>query len=177
VLTGDGDTHSRSAEGDAVTAGATNLGARLLVRVRRCGRTHTRVGALLAIVQDALSRKAVPAGRPPTVLARRFVHVLLVVAALTAAVDLGPRRIPAEVAMQRVVALLVVSCPCALGLAVPLAMSVALTRAARAGIFVKNPDAFRAPATRRNGAARQDGHTHRRQSAAVARWHGDDVGV
>jgi len=46
------------------------------------------------------------------------------------------------VAAERVVALLVVACPCALGLSVPLAVSVALMRAARAGIFVKNPDAL-----------------------------------
>jgi UDP-N-acetylmuramoyl-L-alanyl-D-glutamate--2,6-diaminopimelate ligase len=47
-----------------------------------------------------------------------------------------------DVALERVVALLVVACPCALGLSVPLAMSIALLRAARAGVFIKNPDAL-----------------------------------
>jgi Cu2+-exporting ATPase len=46
------------------------------------------------------------------------------------------------VALERVVALLVITCPCALGLATPLAVSVSLMRAAKAGIFVKNPDAL-----------------------------------
>ena len=113
-------------EGDAVNAGATNLGARLVVRVDAAGE-KTRVGALLAIVQEALSRK--PALLQTTdLLARRFVQALLVLAAVTGAVwfHAGP-----EVALERVVALLVVACPCALGLSIPLAVSVALMRAAR----------------------------------------------
>ena len=122
-------------EGDAVSAGATNLGARLVVRVEAAGE-RTRVGALLEIVQQALAH------RPPLLqltdrVARRFVQALLVLAAVTGAAWL--HRSPA-VAAERVVALLVVACPCALGLSVPLAVSVALMRAARAGIFVKNPD-------------------------------------
>ena len=72
-------------------------------------------------------------------LARRFVWALFALAAVTGVVWL-PQG--AEVALQRVVALLVVACPCALGLSVPLAVSVALMRAARAGIFIKNPDAL-----------------------------------
>ncbi len=124
-------------EGDAVNAGATNLGARLVVRVEAAG-GHTRVGALLAIVQEALSRK------PPLLertdrLARWFVQGLLGLAAITgvAWMSQGP-----AVALERVVALLVVACPCALGLSVPLAVSVALLRAARTGVFIKNPDAL-----------------------------------
>lgn len=124
--------------GDAVLAGATNLGARIVVRVEATG-AATRVGALLAVVQDALSRK--PALLQITDrMARRFVLALLAAAAATLAI--GGWRLGLETAALRVVALLVVSCPCALGLAVPLAMSVALLRAARDGIFVKNPDAL-----------------------------------
>jgi Cu2+-exporting ATPase len=167
VLTGEA-TPLEVAEGDAVTAGATNLGARLIVRVQAAGE-HTRVGALLAIVQDALSHKAALVQTTDR-LARRFVHVLLVVAAVTLAVTWlthGP-----ALAMQRVVALLVVSCPCALGLAVPLAMSVALTRAARAGIFVKNPDAFERLRHVETVLLDKTG-TLTEGRATVARWHGD----
>jgi len=160
------------AAGDQVNAGATNLGARLIVRVNATG-AKTRVGALLAIVQEALSRK--PSLLQTTdVLARRFVQVLLVVAVATAAV--GWAQFGPEVAMTRVVALLVVSCPCALGLAVPLAMSVALMRAARAGIFVKNPDALerlRQVSTvllDKTGTI-TEGHT------TVVRWQGDDAAL
>lgn len=124
--------------GDAVNAGATNLGARLVVRVDAVGE-RTRVGALMALVQDALSRRPGLIQRTD-VMARRFVYVLLATAVITGAVvwtvdGLSP-------ALTRIVALLVVSCPCALGLSVPLAMSMTLMRAARAGIFVKNPDAL-----------------------------------
>jgi len=136
VLTGESEPVAVR-EGEPVSAGATNLGARLVVRVDAAGE-KTRVGALLAIVQEALAH------RPPLLqltdrLARRFVQALLVLAVVTGAAWL--HRGPA-VAAERVVALLVVACPCALGLAIPLAVSVALMRAARAGIFVKNPDVF-----------------------------------
>ena len=124
-------------EGDAVNAGATNLGARLVVRVDAAGE-KTRVGALLSIVEEALRRRPVLLQKTD-LLARRFVQGFLVLAVATGAYWLhaGP-----AIALERVVAVLVVACPCALGLSVPLAMSVTLLRAARAGVFFKNPDAL-----------------------------------
>ncbi len=136
ILTGESQPVAVT-EGDTVHAGATNLGARLIVRVDAAGE-KTRVGALLCIVEESLARR--PAVLELSdVLARRFVQVLLLLACLGLflAVPLGTRE-----ALTRVVALLVVACPCALGLSIPLAVSVALLRAARAGIFIKNPDAF-----------------------------------
>jgi Cu2+-exporting ATPase len=76
--------------------------------------------------------------------------------------------------LTRVVALLVVSCPCALGLAVPLAMSVALMRAARAGIFIKNPDALERLRTVTTVLLDKTG-TLTAGHATISRWHGDDV--
>jgi P-type Cu2+ transporter len=155
-------------EGEGVSAGATNLGARLVVRVEAAGE-KTRVGALLAIVQEALSQ------RPALVqvtdrLARRFVQVLLVLAAVTGAVWLPHGAVAAA---ERVVALLVVACPCALGLSVPLAVSVGLMRAARAGIFVKNPDALER--LRRVDTVLLDKTgTLTEGKAAVSRWVGED---
>lgn len=155
--------------GDQVHAGATNLGARLILRVEAAG-ARTRVGALLAVVQEALSRK--PALLQVTdALARRFVWALLVAAATTLAIVGWQRGL--DTAVMRVVALLVVSCPCALGLSVPLAMSVSLMRAARAGIFIKNPDALDrlrhvdTVLLDKTGTL-TEGH------ATVARWVGDD---
>ncbi|MGD9903919.1 MAG: heavy metal translocating P-type ATPase [Vicinamibacterales bacterium] len=168
VLTGEA-TPLAVAAGDAVHAGATNLGARLVVRVEAVG-AATRVGALLAVVQDALASK--PALLQITdLLARRFVQLLLVAAVATAAIGgwtLGPDQ-----AVLRVVALLVVSCPCALGLAVPLALSVALMRAATAGIFVKNPDALER--LRHVGTVLLDKTgTVTDGRVSVVRWVGDD---
>ena len=156
-------------EGDAVNAGATNLGARLVVRVDAAGE-KTRVGALLALMQEALTRK--PALLQTTDrLARGFVQLLLVAAALTGLAWLGQGP---EVAIERVVALLVVACPCALGLSVPLAVSVALLRAARSGIFIKNPDALERLRKVDTVLLDKTG-TLTEGQATVARWHGDDA--
>jgi len=167
VLTGEAQPQAVR-EGDAVCAGATNLGARLLVRVDAAGE-HTRVGALLVIVQDALSRKAALV-RTTDRLARIFVLVVLAAAVVTGALawaSVGP--VPA---MQRVVALLVVSCPCALGMAVPLAMSVALLRAAQAGMFIKDPDVFERLRRIETVLLDKTG-TLTEGRATVARWHGE----
>ncbi len=156
------------AEGDAVNAGATNLGARLVVRVDATG-ARTRVGALLALVQDATSRR--PALVQATdVMARRFVHILLVAAAATLVITWTQHGF--DVALTRVVALLVVSCPCALGLAVPLAMSMALMRAARAGIFIKNPDALERLRQVDTVLLDKTG-TLTEGRSTIAQWHGD----
>jgi P-type Cu2+ transporter len=158
-------------EGDPVNAGATNLGARLIVRVDAAGE-KTRVGALLAVVQQALAEKP-ELLRTTDRWARHFVKALLGLAVATGAVSwhLGP-----AVALQRVVALLVVACPCALGLSVPLALSVALMRAARRGIFVKDPDALER--LRRVGTVLLDKTgTLTEGHATVARWEGDDAAL
>jgi Cu2+-exporting ATPase len=168
VLTGEAAPQPVAA-GDFVNAGATNLGARLIVRVDAAG-DRTRVGALLSIVQEALARKPVLV-QTTDVMARRFVHALIVVAALTAAVTWALAG--AGAAVGRLVAVLVVSCPCALGLAVPLAMSVAVLRAARAGIFIKNPDALER--LRHVGTVLLDKTgTLTVGQARVVRWNGDE---
>ncbi len=157
------------AEGGAVWAGVTNLGARLVVRVEAAGE-KTRVGALLAVVQEALSRRPAVL-RLTDLLARRFVEALLLLAAaaLLLAFPLGT-----EAAVERVVALLVVACPCALGLSVPLAVSVGLMRAARAGIFVKDPDAL--DRLRRVGTVFLDKTgTLTEGKASFDRWRGDEA--
>ena len=158
-------------EGDAVNAGATNLGARLIVRVDAAG-SETRVGALLAIVQEALSRKPAIL-RTTDLAARRFVQALLVLAVITGLAWLS--RGPA-VALERVVALLVVACPCALGLSVPLAVSIALLRAARAGVFIKNPDALERLRNVETVLLDKTG-TLTEGRPAVARWQGDDAAL
>ncbi|MBP1636252.1 MAG: hypothetical protein H6Q10_2826 [Acidobacteria bacterium] len=158
-------------EGDRVNAGATNLGARLVVRVEAAGE-KTRVGSLLNAVQEALAKKPALI-RTTDLLARRFVQGLLVLAAVTGAAWLhrGP-----DVALQRVVALLVVACPCAIGLSIPLAVSVALMRAARVGIFVKNPDALER--LRRPGTILLDKTgTLTEGRPAVARWEGEEAAL
>ena len=170
VLTGEAAPVSVS-EGDTVAAGATNLGARLIVRVHAAG-DKTRVGTLLTIVQAALAQKPAILGRTD-LLARRFVQVLLVLAVATGIAWL--RQGPA-IALERVVALLVVACPCAIGLSIPLALSVALMRAARSGIFIKNPDALERLRTAGTVLLDKTG-TLTEGRATIARWHGEDLAL
>lgn len=124
------------AEGGLVEAGTTNLSAPLRVRVRAVGEA-TRVGRLLAWVEKGEVRRA-----PVVLWADRvgghFVLGVLALAALTAALWawLDPAQLPAHLT-----ALLVITCPCALGMATPLALAVAQGRAARAGLFVKSDEA------------------------------------
>jgi Cu2+-exporting ATPase len=121
--------------GDRVYAGTDNLEAALTVRAERAGR-NTRVGELVAAMERA-QRERSPIVRTADRIAGHFVLAVLVLAALTLAVwwQLDPSR-----AVDQAVALLVVTCPCALGMATPLAVSVALGRAARRGILVKGGD-------------------------------------
>ncbi len=160
-------------EGDAVNAGATNLGARLVVRVDAAGE-KTRVGALLAVVQEALSRRPAILQRTD-LLARRFVQGFLLLGIATGVYGLALGRGPAAT-LERVVAVLVVACPCALGLSVPLALSVTLLRAARTGVFVKNPDAL--SRLRHVGTVLLDKTgTLTEGRPSVARWEGSEVAL
>jgi Cu2+-exporting ATPase len=123
--------------GDPVHAGTVNLGGRLLVEVRSTGE-DTRVGRLMRLVEEGAMRRA-----PVVLLADRisgwFVAIVLALAAMTVAVWL---KLDPEHAVEHAVALLIVSCPCALGLATPLAVSAAIGRAARKRILIKGGDSL-----------------------------------
>ena len=121
--------------GDRVHAGTVNLSSRLEVTVERIGE-DTRVGRLAKLVEEYGRRRA-PIALLADRIAGHFVVAVLVLAALTfalwARVDVGR-------AVDHAVALLIVTCPCALALATPLALSAAIGRAARAGFLIKGAD-------------------------------------
>ena len=168
--------------GSAVHAGTVNLSTRLVVQVEAVGEA-TRVGRLMQLVEQH-SRN-----RPPIVqfadrIAGRFVRIVLAVAAITFLywVWFSPAK-----AIDNAVALLIVTCPCALGLATPLAVTIALGRAARRHILVKGGEVLRSPQPARRDAAGQDRHAHRgadfagllerrRERAAVGRGAGTALG-
>ncbi|HEY6559017.1 MAG TPA: heavy metal translocating P-type ATPase [Polyangiaceae bacterium] len=133
-----GETRPEFAEPDSlVHAGTVNLTAALRVRVVKSG-ADTRVGQLMKRVEEAALRRA-PIVKLADRIAGSFVVAALALAAVTVCIWLfiDPAR-----AVDNAVALLVVTCPCALGMATPLAVSVALGRAARRGILVKGGDAL-----------------------------------
>jgi len=131
--------------GDEVFAGTVNRGASLRVRVERAGE-DSRMGHILREVERSASRRA-PVVRAADSLAGRFVAVVLVLAALT---WWRWHFVSANRAFDNTIALMIATCPCALALATPLAITVAIGRAARRGILVKGGDALEAlskPAT------------------------------
>ncbi|TWT97563.1 Copper-exporting P-type ATPase A [Botrimarina colliarenosi] len=124
----------RIGEGTAVFAGSQNLSATLRVTVNAVG-DATRVGKLIRLVEDGLADK------PPIVrFADQVGGVFVVVVALLAAANLAWWSITTDLggAIESTVALLIVACPCALGLATPLTMAVAIGRGSRRGILIKS---------------------------------------
>ena len=153
---------------DPIHAGTTSLSGRLEIDVRTAG-TDTRLGRLLRLVEEGAQRRA-----PVVLLADRisgwFVLTVLGLAILTGAIWL---QIDPEHAVEHAVALLIVSCPCALGLATPLAVSAAVGRAARAGILIKGGDALEILAKPSRMILDKTG-TLTEGRLTVIQWHGDE---
>jgi Cu2+-exporting ATPase len=122
-------------EGDAVIAGATNGGGSLRVEITGTGE-RTMLAGIIRLVQQAQSSR----GRTQ-LLADRAAYWLTLVALTTGAATLVTwlwvRAEPAF-AVERFVTVLVIACPHALGLAVPLVVAISTTLAARAGLLVRD---------------------------------------
>jgi Cu2+-exporting ATPase len=125
--------------GTRVYAGTVNLTGPLLVKVTQAGEM-SRLGALLRRMEESARRRA-PVVQLANSIAGWFVAVVLVLAVVTYVY--GLRHDPAR-ALDNAIALLVVTCPCALGLATPLAITVGIGRAAKGGILIKGGDAVEA---------------------------------
>jgi Cu2+-exporting ATPase len=119
--------------GSEVHAGAQNVGSILRVRVERTGH-ETRVGQLMRLVERGVSEKPAIVQFTDRVGAA-FVVVVSLAAAATFAFW---SRISLTLAIDHTVALLIVTCPCVLGLATPLTIAIALGRLARSDILVKS---------------------------------------
>ncbi|MBM4366294.1 MAG: copper-translocating P-type ATPase [Deltaproteobacteria bacterium] len=134
AVTGESIPVSRQ-PGDVVLAGTLVHEGRLLVEARRVGAEST-VGRIVSLVEEAQARKA-PMQRLADEVSAVFVPVVLVVAVLTAGVHayLGA---DAPGILLPAVAVLVIACPCALGLATPTAILVGTGRAAELGVLVRD---------------------------------------
>jgi Cu+-exporting ATPase len=120
--------------GDPVRAGALNLSGLLDVRVRSLP-GESELARVLRLVTEATATRA-PIEAAVDRIAARFVPMVLAIAALSFAVFvlLGPG---AGIGLEAAISVLVIACPCALGLATPLAITVAIGRAATMGILVR----------------------------------------
>ena len=125
------------APGAEVFAGTVNTSAPLRIRVTRTS-DASRLGQLLRQVEESARRRS-PIVRLADRMAGAFIASVLVLAVVTAVVWLF--RDPAR-AVDNAIAMLIVTCPCALALATPLAVTSAIGRAARRGILIRGGDAL-----------------------------------
>lgn len=125
-------------EGDEVFAGTLNGTGALRVRVVRVGESTT-LRQIVRMVQEASGSKA-PVARLADRVSGVFVPVVLVIAALTFAGWwlLGPAETRLSMGLTSAVSVLIIACPCALGLATPTAIMVAIGRGARLGALVRS---------------------------------------
>ncbi|MBB6174776.1 Cu+-exporting ATPase [Nocardiopsis mwathae] len=119
-------------------AGATvNAGGRLVVRATRVG-SDTQLAQMAKLVEDAQNGKAA-IQRLADRISGVFVPIVIVLAAATLGFWLGTGGSP-DVAFTAAVAVLIIACPCALGLATPTALLVGTGRGAQMGILIKGPE-------------------------------------
>ncbi|WP_363324678.1 heavy metal translocating P-type ATPase [Leifsonia virtsii] len=130
--------------GDDVTGATVNAGGRLVVRATRVG-ADTRLAQMAKLVGDAQSGKA-QVQRLADRISAVFVPVVLVIAVATLAVWLLSGSSPA-VAFTAAVAVLIIACPCALGLATPTALLVGTGRGAQLGVLIKGPEVLESTKT------------------------------
>ncbi|MEU3250109.1 heavy metal translocating P-type ATPase [Streptomyces sp. NPDC006997] len=125
------------AVGDAVTGATVNAGGRLVVEATRVG-ADTQLARMARLVEDAQSGKA-EVQRLADRVAAVFVPVVLLLATATFGVWLGSTG-DTVAAFTAAVAVLIIACPCALGLATPTALLVGTGRGAQLGILIKGPE-------------------------------------
>lgn len=124
-------------EGDSVVGGTVNAGGRLVVEATNVG-ADTQLARMAKLVEQAQAGKA-DVQRLADRVSAVFVPVVVVIAVLALGGWLLAGR-PLEFAVTTAVAVLVIACPCALGLATPTALLVGTGRGAQLGILVKGPE-------------------------------------
>ncbi|WP_406453174.1 heavy metal translocating P-type ATPase [Streptomyces sp. NBC_00876] len=136
MLTGESVPVEVSA-GDSVTGATLNAGGRLVVEATRVG-ADTQLARMAKLVEDAQNGKAA-AQRLADRISAVFVPVVIALALGTLGFWLGSGE-GLSAAFTAAVAVLIIACPCALGLATPTALMVGTGRGAQLGILIKGPE-------------------------------------
>ncbi|MFF7646753.1 heavy metal translocating P-type ATPase [Streptomyces canus] len=123
--------------GDAVTGATVNAGGRIVVAATRIG-ADTRLARMAKLVEDAQNGKA-EVQRLADRVSAVFVPAVLLIATATFGAWLGITG-DTVAAFTAAVAVLIIACPCALGLATPTALMVGTGRGAQLGILIKGPE-------------------------------------
>ena len=127
--------------GDRVTGGTVNGPGSFVMRAERVG-SDTLLAHIVQLVSEA-QRSRAPIQRLADVVSSYFVPIVIFISALTFAVwaIVGPEPRLAY-ALVNAVSVLIIACPCALGLATPMSIMVGTGRAAQAGVLIKNAEAL-----------------------------------
>lgn len=125
------------AQGEAVTGATVNQGGRLVIRATRIG-SDTQLAQMARLVEQAQSGKA-KVQRLADRISAVFVPIVLVIAVVTVLAWILA-GFPVSTAFTAAVAVLIIACPCALGLATPTALLVGTGRGAQLGILIKGPE-------------------------------------
>jgi Cu+-exporting ATPase len=123
--------------GDTVAGATVNSGGRLVVRATQVG-SDTQLARIAQLVEDAQSGKA-EIQRLADRVSGIFVPIVIAIAVATLGFWLGG-GFPVTAGMTAAVAVLIIACPCALGLATPTALLVGTGRGAQMGILIKGPE-------------------------------------
>ncbi len=132
VLTGE-SAPRRKAAGDAVVCGSLNTDSVLQIRATRTGQDST-LARIIHMVETAMANRS-PLEHAVDRAARIFVPCIILLAVLTFAGWLAATG-SAATALMRAITVLVIACPCALGMATPLAITTAIGAASRRGILI-----------------------------------------
>jgi Cu+-exporting ATPase len=140
MVTGESMPVSREV-GERIIGGTINQGGGLVIRADKIGR-DTMLSQIVQLVSEA-QRSRAPIQRLADQVASWFVPLVLAVAALAfiAWAVFGPEP-RFSYALLAAVAVLIIACPCALGLATPMSIMVGLGRGAQAGVLIKNAEAL-----------------------------------
>ena len=129
------------AEEDEVVAGTLNKSGMILFRATRVGK-DTALAQIINMVKRAQNSKP-PIGRLADVISAFFVPVVMIISVLSALawLNFGPEPAIAF-AIVSATTVLIIACPCALGLATPMSVMVGVGKAAEAGVLIRNGEAL-----------------------------------
>ncbi|ACV26720.1 copper-translocating P-type ATPase [Kangiella koreensis DSM 16069] len=140
MLTGEPMPVEKS-QGDTIAAGTINKSGSILFKATRVGK-DTALAQIINMVKRAQNSKP-PIGRLADVISAYFVPVVMIIAVISALtwLNFGPEPAVAF-AIVSATTVLIIACPCALGLATPMSVMVGVGKAAEAGVLIRNGEAL-----------------------------------